>query len=61
MNFKFNEDQINIIEWCLYNQKKILTKNKLNREYYSSDIKTLKECKNIINKKRGNNENNFIW
>ncbi len=53
MNYKFNEDQINIIEWCLYNQKKILTKNKLNREYYSSDIKTLKECKNIINKKRG--------
>ena len=47
--YKFNKDQINLIEWSLNVQKEIFTKNKLNREYYDADIRTLKECKNIIN------------
>ena len=46
---KFNKDQINLIEWSLNVQEEIFTKNKLNREYYDADIRTLKECKNIIN------------
>ena len=49
MNYKFNEDQINLMEWCLDIQEEIFTKNKSNREYYDADIKTLQECKNIIN------------
>ena len=49
MNYKFNEDQINLIEWCLNIQEEIFTKNKSNREYYDADIRTLQECRNIIN------------
>ena len=49
MNYKFNEDQINLMEWCLDIQEEIFTKNKSNREYYDADIRTLQECKNIIN------------
>ena len=49
MNYKFNEDQINIIQHCLDIQKDIWLKNKSNREYYDADLKRLKECKNIIN------------
>ena len=49
MSYKFNEDQINLIEWCLTIQEEIFTKNKSNREYYDADIRTLQECKNIIN------------
>ena len=47
--YKFNKDQINLIEWSLNVQKEIFTKNKLNRENYDAYIRTLKECKNIIN------------
>ena len=47
--YKFNKDQINLIEWSLNVQEEIFTKNKLNREFYDADIRTLKECKNIIN------------
>ena len=47
--YKFNKDQINLIEWSLNVQEEIFTKNKLNREYYDADIRILKECKNIIN------------
>jgi len=49
MNYKFNEDQINIIQHCLDIQEEILSKNKSNREYYDADLRRLKECKNIIN------------
>ena len=49
MNYKFNEDQINIIQHCLDIQEDIWLKNKSNREYYDADLRRLKECKNIIN------------
>ena len=49
MNYKFNEDQINIIQHCLDIQEDIWLKNKSNREYYYADLRRLKECKNIIN------------
>ena len=47
--YKFNEDQINIIQHCLDIQEEILSKNKSNREYYDADLRRLKECKDIIN------------
>ena len=57
MNYKFNEDQINIIQHCLDIQEDIWLKNKSNREYYDADLRRLKECKDIINqqasKKKG--------
>ena len=49
MNYKFNEDQINIIQHCLDIQEDIWLKNKSNREYYDADLRRLKECKNILN------------
>tara|TARA_R110002124_G_scaffold279477_1_gene452057 strand:+ start:64 stop:282 length:219 start_codon:yes stop_codon:yes gene_type:complete len=49
MNYKFNEDQINIIQHCLDIQEDIWLKNKSNREYYDADLRRLKECKDIIN------------
>ena len=41
MNYKFNEDQINIIQHCLDIQEEIWSKNKSNREYYDADLRRL--------------------
>ena len=49
MDYKFNEDQLNIIQHCLDIQEEIWLKNKSNREYYDADLRRLKECKDIIN------------
>ena len=38
----------NLIEWSLNVQEEIFTKNKLNREYYDADIRTLKEHVKIV-------------
>ena len=54
MNYKFNEDQINIIEHCLDVQEEIMSKNKLSRQYYDADLRRLEECKNIINQQGKN-------
>ena len=50
MQYKFNEDQIFIVKWCLENQESIWSKSKSNREYYDSDLSRLNECLKIINK-----------
>ena len=52
MNYKFNEDQINIIQHCLDIQEDIWLKNKSNREYYDADLRRLKE--QVIERKRRN-------
>jgi hypothetical protein len=56
MKYKFNEDQINLIDWSLNIQEEIFTKNKLNRAYYDADIRTLEECKKIINQQKESEE-----
>jgi len=48
MEYKFNEDQIFIIKWCLENQESIWSKSKSNREYYDADLSRLNECLKII-------------
>ena len=51
MNYKFNEDQINIIQHCLDIQEEIWSKNKKRREYYDADLSRLNECQKILNDK----------
>ena len=48
MEYKFNEDQIFIIKWCLEIQESIWSKSKSSREYYDADLSRLNECLKII-------------
>ena len=41
MEYKFNEDQIFIIKWCLEIQESIWSKSKSSREYYDADLSRL--------------------
>ena len=56
MEYKFNSDQISIIEQSLENQESIWSKSKSSREYYDADLRRLNECLKIIVNKRGNND-----
>ena len=51
MEYKFNEDQIFIIKWCLEIQESIWSKSKSSREYYDADLSRLNECLKIIENK----------
>ena len=57
MQYKFNEDQIFIIKWCLEIQENIWSKSKSSREYYDSDLSRLNECLKIITTKKGEQNN----
>ena len=48
MEYKFNEDQIFIIKWCLEIQESIWSKSKSSKEYYDADLSRLNECLKII-------------
>ena len=56
MEYKFNSDQISIIEQSLKNQESIWSKSKSSREYFDADLRRLNECLKIIINKRGNND-----
>ena len=45
MKFNFNEEQIELIQDVLFNQKLIWLEDK---KEYKSDIKLIEECRNII-------------
>jgi hypothetical protein len=47
MKNKFNEDQIELIQDILFNQRLIWLEDK---KHYQSDLKLLEECRNIIDK-----------
>ena len=48
MKYKFNTDQISIIEKSLENLKSIWSKSKSSREYFDADLRRLDECLKII-------------
>ena len=48
MEYKFNTDQISIIEQSLENQESIWSKSKSSREYFDADLSRLNECLKII-------------
>ena len=45
MKFNFNEEQIELIQDVLFNQKLIWSEDK---EHYKSEIELIEECRNII-------------
>jgi len=50
---KFNEEQIELIQDVLFNQKLIWSEDK---EHYKSEIKLIEECRNIIDNELKTNQ-----
>ena len=53
MKFNFNEEQIELIQDVLFNQKLIWLEDK---EHYKSEIKLIEECRNIIDNELKTNQ-----
>ena len=52
MEYKFNGNQIELINDLLINQENIWSKSKSSREYYDADLSRLNECLKIITTNR---------
>ena len=53
MKFNFNEEQIELIQDVLFNQKLIWSEDK---EHYKSEIELIEECRNIIDNELKTNQ-----